>query len=449
MSSVRHAGAGPLRSKAGTAKRTPARYSADRPRDAELAQALRLHRAARYAEAAALYDVVVQRDPASLDAWMNLGGALVRLGRAQEAAEALRRGIELGALDPRVHRDAAMGFVALGAWAEAEAAYQRALSLDETLLGARLGLARLCLEAGDREAAIRHARRATEHAPEDASSWLELHRARFDDQAPGPAIDAARRALELRPSYGLARLFLGALLLWDGASREGRDILAAGSLDPGLVDALDFAMQERGRARATASTRETQLLACAATRLDGPVLELGVRHGISTRVLAAHAGAPVHAFDSFHGLPSAWHGQPSGSFSTAGLAPAAAANVTFHAGWFEDTLPPFAASLTRSPRLVHVDCDTYDSTTTALRALGPCLAAGTVVLFDEYLGNSHWREDEHRAFQEAVATHGWRYDVVALSWITGQLCVKLIEPTSAAGVGPRSSVLNSSNGDGA
>ncbi|MDA8107986.1 MAG: hypothetical protein M0015_05070 [Betaproteobacteria bacterium] len=40
---------------------------------------------------------------------------------------------------------------------------------------------------------------------------------------------------------------------------------------------------------------------------------------------------------------------------------------------------------------------------------------GTVIVFDEYFGHVHWREDEFRAFQEAVAENRWRYEYLAFS----------------------------------
>jgi hypothetical protein len=48
-----------------------------------------------------------------------------------------------------------------------------------------------------------------------------------------------------------------------------------------------------------------------------------------------------------------------------------------------------------------------------------------VIAFDEYLGHRGWPGDEHRALAEAAATFGWRFDVLALSWFTGQLVVRI------------------------
>ncbi|MFO0551947.1 MAG: class I SAM-dependent methyltransferase [Polyangiaceae bacterium] len=247
----------------------------------------------------------------------------------------------------------------------------------------------------------------------------------FDDRALGPAIDAATRAVELRPDYAIARFFLAGALRWDGAIERARPLLEgaadrAGALAPGLVEVLSFCEQHRSSARATASKFEALTSALSAASASAPVVELGVRHGVSTRLLASRTHATVHAFDSFAGLPTAWHAQRAGAFTTAGELPSVPDNVVFHVGLFEDTLPSFVADLQECPGFVHFDSDLYESARVALAALGPRLGAGTVLCFDEYLGNAHWRADEHRAFTEAAERFGWRWGARTVSWITGQ-----------------------------
>jgi hypothetical protein len=101
--------------------------------------------------------------------------------------------------------------------------------------------------------------------------------------------------------------------------------------------------------------------------------------------------------------------------------------VALHVGWFSETLPPFLAAHAGVLRLAHVDCDLYSSTETVLEALGDRVVAGTVLVFDEYIGNEHWREDEFRAFQEAAARRGWRYEYLCYSLYTKQAAVRILE----------------------
>jgi predicted O-methyltransferase YrrM len=331
--------------------------------------------------------------------------------------------------DARVHRDAGIGLAAIGRFATARTALETSLALDGSLLGARLALGRICLETGDRTAAIAHARRAVADAPHDASSYLELHRALFDDGNLGPCIDAAKRAVELDRDYALAHFFLAGALAVERKHAEALPSLASEHVvSPSLRAILEYVAAHRNSAtRFFATTRDTLHFAVAAATLAGPVLEFGVRHGISTRMFAEHVTSPIHGFDSFTGLPERWHGLESGTFSTAGELPEMPANVDLHVGLFEETLPPFAHGLREAPRLIHIDSDLYSSARAVLETLGPIVAPGCVIVFDEYIGNANWREDEFKAFREAAERFAWSYEYLAFSWITGQAAIRIRE----------------------
>jgi Flp pilus assembly protein TadD/predicted O-methyltransferase YrrM len=417
------------RTKAGGAKKRPTRYAIGTT-SAALATALRAHRHGEFESARRGYERAIADDPRALDAWMNLAAVNVVLGHARAASRAYDEAIDLAPDDARVNRDVGIGLVAIGAWQLARSRLERALALDPSLDGARLTLARLCLDAGDRVASLAFAHDAVTRAPGDASAHLELHRALFDDNDLGPAVSAARRASELDPHDAVARFFLAAALVWHGDSEEALAVTRAGTaLTPGLVDALDFVRAHRTpTTRAFASKRDTLLHALSLAPARGSVLEFGVRHGVSTRLLADSVRDEIHAFDSFRGLPESWQSRAPGLFSTGGELPDLPRHVTLHVGWFDDTLPGFAAAHREPIRFVHIDSDLYSSAATVLSSLGPLLRPGAVIAFDEYLGNERWRDDEHRAFTEAVARFDWRYEFVSFSWITGQAVVRLTAP---------------------
>jgi hypothetical protein len=146
----------------------------------------------------------------------------------------------------------------------------------------------------------------------------------------------------------------------------------------------------------------------------GSAVELGVFQGRTIRRIAqALPGREVFGFDSFEGLPERWRdGFEAGAFAVRGGAlPDVPAGVTLFKGWFDATLPPFAAEQASGGRkiaLLHVDCDIYSSTRTAFRVLEPLLQDGTVVVFDELIGYPGWQEHEWRAFREFLAPGAWR-----------------------------------------
>jgi tetratricopeptide (TPR) repeat protein len=159
---------------------------------------------------------------------------------------------------------------------------------------------------------------------------------------------------------------------------------------------------------------------------EGMVLEFGVRRGTSITVLAGVAGQAVHGFDSFEGLPQSWGSEPAGVLTTGATLPEVPANVTLHAGWFEDTLEPFLAVHPGPVRLVNIDSDIYASARFVLERLQDRIRPGTVLVFDEFIGNRTWADDEFKAFAEFAAATGAAWRVLAVAPFTKQV-VLLIE----------------------
>ena len=132
------------------------------------------------------------------------------------------------------------------------------------------------------------------------------------------------------------------------------------------------------------------------------MLEFGVRFGTTIRQIGGLVEQQVNGFDSFEGMPEAWHHEQKGSYTTKGVMPRVPDNVLLHKGWFADTLPEFVKTHKEPVRFMNIDCDLYSATKTILDTLATQIVPGTVIVFDEYIGNEHWRKDEYQAFQEAV-----------------------------------------------
>ncbi len=106
-----------------------------------------------------------------------------------------------------------------------------------------------------------------------------------------------------------------------------------------------------------------------------------------------------------------------------GRLPRVDANVRLHKGWFEESLPGFLARYNEPIRFLNIDCDLYSSTKSVFQHLGSRIGKGTVIVFDEYFCTARWREDEYKAFQEAVQEQGWCYDYLAFNPFSKQASV--------------------------
>ena len=174
----------------------------------------------------------------------------------------------------------------------------------------------------------------------------------------------------------------------------------------------------------------TSLLDSALTSApsSGLVLEFGVYHGLSLRQLARRVTGPVHGFDSFEGLPEAWKaGEPAGSYSAAGRLPGMPPQVVLHPGWFKDTLPAFVAEQTEKVRLVHIDCDLYSSTRTILNEMYPLLQAGSILVFDEFLGYPGYEHHEFRAWHEFAKKFGLAYEYTGFTLMARKAALRITE----------------------
>ena len=164
---------------------------------------------------------------------------------------------------------------------------------------------------------------------------------------------------------------------------------------------------------------------------EGLVLEFGVSYGSSLTAIASHFDeGHVHGFDTFTGLPEAWNqggqlAEPKGSYSTFGVLPDVPDNVQLYEGLFAETLPSFLSAHRGPIRFMNIDCDLYSSTKDVFDAIHDRVVPGTVLIFDEYQGYPGWQQHEYRAFQEAVATHGWEFEYLAISLVTKQAAIRI------------------------
>lgn len=283
-------------------------------------------------------------------------------------------------------------------------------------------------ESGQMDAAVQHYRRALKADSAYLDAYYNLHAAELSAGQMKSAITSLQKLLGMQPADWDARFMLGVLLEWSGDPVAAASQFAVLGKAPLLYSARLDAWQYLKSACPVlppilGSNIDTFRLAVDAAKVPGLVLEFGVRHGNTIRQIAALVDQEVHGFDSFEGLPEEWHHEPKGSYTTKGKIPEVPKSVTLHPGWFADTLPVFLAAHEGPVRLVNIDCDIYSSTKTVLDALAPRIAPGSVIIFDEYIGNEHWREDEFKAFQEAVARYGWDYEYLSFSFFTKQVTV--------------------------
>ncbi len=195
-----------------------------------------------------------------------------------------------------------------------------------------------------------------------------------------------------------------------------------------LIDAAHYLSKHADKTLIqTGTTFQTFDVLASKIPKRGLILEFGVRFGYSISYLSELLPKrTIFGFDSFQGLPEAWHHEAAGSYSTQGAIPKLAPNIELIAGWFNETLPAFKKNHTEPVAFINIDCDLYSSTKCVFEELNSQIVAGTIIVFDEYIGNPNWRQDEFKAFQEWVKKNKVKYKYLTASLYTKQVSVQII-----------------------
>ena len=160
------------------------------------------------------------------------------------------------------------------------------------------------------------------------------------------------------------------------------------------------------------------------SKKDRPFYEFGVWRGEAFRYLIK-TFKKGYGFDTFEGIPEDWHNEKAGSYTSQGVIPKIKGGE-FIAGKFEDTLPKFFSEAKPVASIINFDADLYSSTICALNWASSVIDQNTILIFDEFLINPNWENDEHKALEEFCLQNNYKYEVLAVSFFSKQVAVRLI-----------------------
>jgi tetratricopeptide (TPR) repeat protein len=381
-------------------------------------------------EAVASYHKALAIKPDFAEAHSSLGNAFQDLGQLEDAVASHHKALAIKPDFAGAHNNLGNVLQDLGKLDEAVASYQKALAIKPNFALAHNNLGNVLQGLGQLEDAAASYNKALAIKPDYAEAHYNLHAQLLDPGDMTLSIKCMKRAVDIDPDNTTYRFILGMLFDYSGYPREAAThfdrVENGANADRAKLDAWRHIKSANKKIPPIiGSNIQAFKLGIDAAVNDGLVLEFGVLFGTSIRQIAVLVEQEVHGFDSFEGLPEAWHGEPKGSYSTKGIIPSVQENVVLHQGWFEETLPGFVEKFQAPIRFINIDCDIYSSTKTILDFLAKQIIPGTVIVFDEYIGNENWREDEFKAFQEAVLKYGWKYEYLCFSFMTKQVVVQM------------------------
>ena len=77
--------------------------------------------------------------------------------------------------------------------------------------------------------------------------------------------------------------------------------------------------------------------------------------------------------------------------------------------------------------MINLDADLYSSTITALTNASSVIDQDTTLVFDEFIVNDNWENDEFRALNEFCKMYDYSYEVEAISLFTKQVVCRLLK----------------------
>ena len=75
--------------------------------------------------------------------------------------------------------------------------------------------------------------------------------------------------------------------------------------------------------------------------------------------------------------------------------------------------------------LINFDADLYSSTLCALNYSNKVIDEKSILIFDEFLTNRHWEEDEYKALNEFCDSFRFNYEVLAVSLFSKHIAIIL------------------------
>jgi tetratricopeptide (TPR) repeat protein len=364
-------------------------------------------------------------NPHFLEAYVNLGNTLRNLGRAEEAEAIFRKAIVLKPDCAEAHFALGATLQEFGRLEDAEGSYREAITLKPgyseaycSLGGVLNGLNRLedakvsytkALDVKPGYAAALWSLSGTAQSITEAQSWID-------------------QCLAVDENHEYARLTKAALQFYQGDKGEFERLMQTDIRNHFLMRSFAWVFS-LPKLPSIYFHRWAFFDAVIDQSIrTRPFYEFGVWRGVSFRYFIK-AFKTGFGFDTFTGLPEDWHVgkgkyEKAGAYSSEGQIPKIEGGE-FIAGKFEDTLPTFFSEPRPLASVINFDADLYSSTICALNYSKSAIDKHTVLIFDEMIAHECWEQDEFRALNDFVVQNNCTYEVLAVSFATKQVAVKL------------------------
>ncbi len=320
------------------------------------------------------------------DSYFNLGNSFSAIGEATEAIHYLNLAIKNNPTSAKAYNNLGFAFNAIAEVKKSKESYIQALNVEPTY---------------------------------SYACW-NLH---GNSKTLGEAKKIIKNCLEIDNSYLKAQLTLCILEAYEGDFSSYKNLLCSSYSEHPYTRSFRWVMSLPKLPKLYFNRWHFFDSLIKLTKTNRPFYEFGVWRGASFKYLIKRY-KKGYGFDTFEGLPEKWNNEPKGKYSSFGKVP----NITngiFVKGDFTITLPKFFSKKRSTASLINFDADLYSSTLCALRFAKNIIDDKTILIFDELIINESWEQDEFRALHEFCAENSFSYEVIAVSFYTKQVALKI------------------------
>ncbi|MEX0964734.1 MAG: tetratricopeptide repeat protein [Pseudohongiellaceae bacterium] len=366
------------------------------------------------------YKQALKLDPDYINAYINMGNAHKDAGDLVKAIDSYQQALRIDPDCAEVYNNLANALKDKGELEQAINSYRQAIQIRRDYAEAYNNLGSALKEKGSLEQAINSYQQALALRPDYTDAAWNLVGTAAD-------IDAAevwlQRCLAVDQDYVDAKIGLAVLRYFKGDSKDFDDLMRSSWRDHPSMRSMEWVSNLPSLPELYFNRWSFFDNIIALSNQERPFYEFGVFTGESFKYLIK-AYTSGFGFDTFEGLPEDWHEERAGSYSSGGRVPEVAGGE-FVVGRFEETLPTFFAEPRPIASVINFDADLYSSTICALSYARSVIDSETILIFDEFIVNEHWEQDEYKALNEFCKENNCSYDVLAVSFFTKQTAVRL------------------------
>jgi len=367
----------------------------------------------------------VDLSPNDAEAHNNLGITLKEMGRLDEAKTSYTQAIALKPDYADAHNNFGNVLKDMGRLGEAHASFTKAIGLKPDYAEAHYNLGNTLEELGRLEKAEASYLRAITLKPRFTHAYWNAHGIQKSIEGAENWID---KCLKADPSHLMARLTKAALNFYKG-DRSSFDIVMQSKFSQHpYTRSLSWAFSLPNLPDLHFNRWHFYDAMVKKSKISKPFYEFGVWRASSFKYLIKFF-KKGYGFDTFSGLPEDWdvgsHLEKKGSYASDGNVPKIKGGE-FIVGKFEDTLPIFFSERRPIASIINFDADLYSSTICALNFSKQIIDKNTILIFDEFIMNQSWEQDEFKALNEFCSDNHYTYEILAISFFTKQVALRLI-----------------------